>query len=147
MGNDKTSSVVMGSFPMSKVSQNASGTMDIIKKKTSVPATVVYFFNESKSYFSRKYRYAERNLYIVKVCPNLKLFKRKSGGFRHRFRFFIRLCHREWLILAEIFFSDLTRKIQERQVFCEGAYPQRSVTEQTHTVFHSIFPSKINQVM
>ena len=27
-------------------------------------------------------------------------------------------------------FGGLTRKMQEKQVFCEGAYPQRSVTEQ-----------------
>ena len=37
-----------------KESQKEKGTMDIIKKKTSVPAIVVYFFRESRSYFSRK---------------------------------------------------------------------------------------------
>jgi hypothetical protein len=49
--------------------------------------------------------------------------------------------------LAELYFSDLTRKIQERQVFCKGAYPQRSVTEQNTKYFATIFPPKINQVM
>ncbi len=33
----------------------------------------------------------------------------------------------------------LTRKIQERQVICEGAYPLRSVTEQIATCFVVVF--------
>ena len=39
-------------------------------------------------------------------------------------------------------FSDLTRKIQERQMFCEGAYPQWSVTEQNTKYFTVFFRQK-----
>ena len=44
------------------------------------------------------------------------------------------------MILAKIYFSELARKIQERQVFCEGAYPLWSVTELNTTYFVVIFP-------
>ena len=40
--------------------------------------------------------------------------------------------------LHQNYFGGLTRKIQERQVFCEGAYPQRSVTEQ-NTKYFTVF--------
>ena len=93
--------------------------------------------------------YRRSSIYSIMINHTEQQFASeiKQAFILFRTNFYFRLCPREWLILAEIFFSDLTRKIQERQVFCEGAYPQRSVTEQTHTVFHSIFPSKINQVM
>lgn len=54
-GSDKSSSVFIGNFPNSKVSQKDSGRMDKTKKNTSVPASVVYFFKESKRYLSFKY--------------------------------------------------------------------------------------------
>ena len=38
-----------------RVSQKVNGTIDIIKKNTSVPASVVYFRKESKAYFSLRY--------------------------------------------------------------------------------------------
>ena len=42
--------------------------------------------------------------------------------------------------LAEIYFRRLTRKMQKRQVFCEGAYPPlRSVTEQNTQDFAGFF--------
>ena len=43
---------------------------------------------------------------------------------------------------AEIYFSGLTRKMQERQAFCEGAYPLRSVTEQNTQYFAVFFRQK-----
>ena len=51
----------------------------------------------------------------------------KSGTVL-RPRFFMAMSRR-MVDLAKIYFSELTRKIQEEKVFCEGAYPQRSVTE------------------
>ena len=51
----------------------------------------------------------------------------KSGTVL-RPRFFMAMSRR-MVDLAKIYFSELTRKIQEEQVFCKGAYPQRSVTE------------------
>ncbi len=55
--------------------------------------------------------------------------------------------------LHQKYFGGLTRKIQERQIFCEGAYPQRSVTEQNTKNFVEFFRavwkngvSKINQM-
>ena len=66
----------IGNFPNNSVSQNANGTIDIIKKKTSVPAIVVYFFRASKSYFSLQYRHALLILLIVIVLPPYADFNR-----------------------------------------------------------------------
>ncbi len=77
-GKDNTSSVCRGSFPTNKVSQNESGTMDIMRKKTNVPAIVVYFLRDNKSYFFRKYIYSARNFSIVLVCRFFPLFKPKA---------------------------------------------------------------------
>ena len=49
--------------------------------------------------------------------------------------------------LHQNYFGGLTRKMQERQALCEGAYPKWSVTKTKRTVFRRIFPLKINQVM
>ena len=44
--------------------------------------------------------------------------------------------------LHQIIFGGLTRKMQERQAFCEGAYPQWSVTEQNTKYFTVFFRQK-----
>lgn len=44
IGNEKILSVLIGNFPISNVSQKDKGTMDIMRKNTSVPANVEYFF-------------------------------------------------------------------------------------------------------
>ena len=47
--NCKTSFVPFKNLPNKSVSQKANGTMDKIKKNTSMPATVVYFFSARKA--------------------------------------------------------------------------------------------------
>ena len=37
--------------------------------------------------------------------------------------FFIRLCHKEWLIYSKTIFARLTRKIQVRRALREGSIP------------------------
>ena len=44
--------------------------------------------------------------------------------------------------LAEICFRRLTRKMQKRQVFCEGAYPPAVCNRAKHAGFRRIFPSR-----
>ena len=48
--------------------------------------------------------------------------------------FYFRLCHRKRLIYAKIFFCGLTRKIQERQAFCERAYLESMKTSKTRSI-------------
>jgi hypothetical protein len=46
------------------------------------------------------------------------------------FAFYLKAMSQRMVDLHQICFGGLTRKMQERQAVCEGAYPQRSVTEQ-----------------
>jgi hypothetical protein len=41
--------------------------------------------------------------------------------------------------LHKNYFGGLTRKMQERQALCEGAYPKWSVTEQNAQYFAGFF--------
>ena len=41
--------------------------------------------------------------------------------------------------LDQNYFGGLTRKMQERQALCEGAYPKWSVTEQNAQYFAGFF--------
>ena len=47
------------------------------------------------------------------------------------------LCHRKRLIYAKIFFCGLTRKIQERQAFCERAYLESMKTSKTRSILQN----------
>ena len=73
----KILSVSIGNLPTSNVNQKVSGTIDIIKKNTSVPASVVYLRIVNKRYFSFTKKTAFLNFPILRVYPTFPPFNRK----------------------------------------------------------------------
>ena len=88
----------MGKRPINKLSQKDNGTIDIIKKKTKVPAIVLYFFNDRRSYLPRKYRYTARNFSISTVWPTFSKFNPEN---RKR-RFSPPLFHQKYFTCARL---------------------------------------------
>ena len=65
------------------------------------------------------------------------LWVRSRAGYSFSARYLFRLCHRKRWIYAKIFFCGLTRKIQERQAFCERAYLESMKTSKTRSILQN----------
>ena len=73
-GKVSTFSGSMDNRPKSRVSQKARGVTDMMRKYTSVPAIVVYFFSARSAYFPLHQAIKFRSFFIVLLWTEKRIF-------------------------------------------------------------------------